>query len=296
MAAQRPGAAGVQAAPLLQPAAVIVARDVRRALAEDVGSGDLTAQLLPARLAAQARVITRDAALVCGSAWFGECFTQTDPAVEIDWLVAEATPVAAGAPICRLRGPARALVTAERTALNFLQTLSATASVTARYVEAVRGTRAVILDTRKTLPGLREAQKYAVRAGGGSNHRMGLHDAVLIKENHIAAAGSITAALGQARALNPGVLIETEVETFGELREALDAGADRILLDEFDLDELARAVREAGGRVPLEVSGGVSLERVRAIADTGVDYISVGALTKHVHAIDLSMRIELAPT
>ncbi|CAG0930176.1 partial nicotinate-nucleotide pyrophosphorylase (carboxylating), partial [Planctomycetaceae bacterium] len=189
---------------------------------------------------------------------------------------------------------ARALVSAERTALNFLQTLSATATTTAAFVDAVRGTHARILDTRKTIPGLRLAQKYAVRAGGGHNHRIGLFDAVLIKENHIAAAGSISAAIARARALHPGLLVETEVENFPELREALAAGADRIMLDEFELQELGRAVAETAGRVPLEVSGSVSLERVRAIAETGVDFISIGALTKHVRAIDLSMRIDIA--
>ena len=193
----------------------------------------------------------------------------------------------------KVEGAARALVSAERTALNFLQTLSGTATATAAYVEAARGTRTTILDTRKTLPGLRMAQKYAVCVGGGRNHRMGLYDAVLIKENHIAAAGSIAAAVRRARALHPDLLVETEVEDFTELREALAAGADRIMLDEFELHELAQAVAEAGGRVPLEVSGSVALERVRAIAETGVDYVSIGALTKNVRAIDLSMRIEL---
>ncbi|HET6545290.1 MAG TPA: carboxylating nicotinate-nucleotide diphosphorylase, partial [Rhodanobacteraceae bacterium] len=271
----------------------VIARDIRRALEEDVGSGDITADLLPRNAHARARVVARDAAVLCGTAWFDACFRQIDRSVQIEWQVAETGRVAAGAPLCRIEGPARALVTAERTALNFLQTLSATATATARFVEAVRGTRAIILDTRKTLPGLREAQKYAVRAGGGANHRMGLYDAVLIKENHIAAMGSIAAAVSRARALHPSVLIETEVENFAELREALAAGADRILLDEFDLDELVQAVKETAGRVPLEVSGGVALERVRAIAETGIDYISIGALTKHLHAIDLSMRVEL---
>ncbi|MGA9340852.1 MAG: carboxylating nicotinate-nucleotide diphosphorylase [Rhodanobacteraceae bacterium] len=271
----------------------IVQRDVRRALAEDIGSGDITSDLLPAEARARARIVTRDAAILCGCDWFAECFHAIDAAVRIEWRAREASPVAAGAVLCLVEGSARALVTAERTALNFLQTLSATATVTARYVQAVHGTRARILDTRKTLPGLRDAQKYAVRAGGGCNHRMGLYDAVLIKENHIAAMGSISAAVARARLLHPKVLVETEVETFAELREALAAQADRILLDEFDLDELAQAVRETAGKVPLEVSGGVALDRVRAIADTGVDYISIGALTKHVQAVDLSMRIEL---
>ncbi|MGA8277144.1 MAG: carboxylating nicotinate-nucleotide diphosphorylase [Rhodanobacteraceae bacterium] len=274
-------------------AAATVRRDVQRALDEDIGSGDLTADLLSPECKAHAQLITREEAVLCGAAWFTECFAQVDASVCIDWKAAEATRVAAGSLLCRIQGPARALVTAERTALNFLQTLSATATVAERYVRAVRGTRATILDTRKTIPGLREAQKYAVRVGGATNHRMGLHDAVLIKENHIAAMGSVSAAVARARALHPGVPVETEVESFAELREALEAGTDRILLDEFELDDLARAVREVAGRIPLEVSGSVGLERVRAIAETGVDFISVGSLTKHIHAVDLSMRIEL---
>lgn len=278
---------------LATPPSEAIARDVRAALAEDIGSGDVTADLLPERAQARARVITRENAVLCGRAWFDECFRQLDPAVRIEWAAADGERVAAGALLCRIEGAARALVTAERSALNFLQALSGTATTTATFVEAVRGTRTVVLDTRKTLPGLRLAQKYAVRAGGGANHRIGLFDAVLVKENHIAACGSIAAAVARARELHPGVLVETEVETFAELREALGAGADRIMLDEFELHELAQAVAEVGGRVPLEVSGSVALERVRAIAETGVDYVSIGALTKHVRAIDLSMRVEL---
>jgi len=270
-----------------------IARDVRRALEEDIGSGDVTADLLPAEARARARVISREAAVLCGGAWFDECFHQIDPDVRIEWATHDGERIAAGALLCQIEGRARALVTAERSALNFLQTLSATATATATYVEAARGTRAAILDTRKTLPGLRLAQKYAVRCGGGQNHRIGLYDAVLIKENHIAAAGSIHAAVARARTLHPGVLVETEVENFAELREALAAGVDRIMLDEFELHELSQAVTEVGGRVPLEMSGSVSLERVRAIAETGVDYVSIGALTKHIRALDLSMRIEL---
>ncbi|MGN6518439.1 MAG: carboxylating nicotinate-nucleotide diphosphorylase [Dokdonella sp.] len=249
--------------------------------------------MLPEGARGRARVITREAAILCGRDWFEECFRQLDRDVRFDWQAADGDRVTAGALLCRMEGRARALVTAERSALNFLQTLSATATTTATYVEAARGTRTAILDTRKTLPGLRLAQKYAVRVGGGLNHRIGLYDAVLIKENHIAAAGSIHAATARARALHPGVLVETEVENFAELREALAAGVDRIMLDEFELHELSQAVAEVGGRVPLEVSGSVSLERVRAIAETGVDYISVGALTKHIRALDLSMRVEL---
>jgi nicotinate-nucleotide pyrophosphorylase (carboxylating) len=271
----------------------VVERDVGRALEEDLGSGDVTADLLPAAARARARVITRDAAILCGSAWFDECFRRLDATARVEWHAADGDRVAAGTALCHVEGMARALVSAERTALNFLQTLSGTATATSAYVEAARGTRTTVLDTRKTLPGLRAAQKYAVRVGGGQNHRMGLYDAVLLKENHIAAAGSIAAAIQRARALHPDLLVETEVENFGELREALAAGADRIMLDEFELHELAQAVAEVGGRVPLEVSGSVALERVRAIAETGVDYVSIGALTKHVRAIDLSMRIEL---
>ncbi len=279
---------------LTPPDPALVARDVRRALDEDVGAGDVTADLLPADAHASARLLTRDAAVLCGRDWAQACFLHFDPQARIRWQAREGERVAAGSVLCQIEGTARALVSAERTALNFLQTLSATATTTAAFVDAVRGTHARILDTRKTIPGLRLAQKYAVRAGGGHNHRIGLFDAVLIKENHIAAAGSISAAIARARALHPGLLVETEVENFPELREALAAGADRIMLDEFELQELGRAVAETAGRVPLEVSGSVSLERVRAIAETGVDFISIGALTKHVRAIDLSMRIDIA--
>ena len=271
-------------------------RDVARALDEDIGSGDVTADLLPAGRSAQARVITREAAVICGHAWFEACFRQLDSATRVEWQVAEGERAAAGSLLCRIDGSVRALVSAERTALNCLQTLSATATSTSTYVDAVRGTRARILDTRKTLPGLRLAQKHAVRVGGGMNHRMGLHDAILIKENHIVAAGSISAAVARARSLHPAIMVEVEVENFSELREALACGADRIMLDEFELDELVQAVAEVDGRVALEVSGGVSIDRVRAIAETGVDFISVGALTKHVRAVDLSMRIDLAQT
>lgn len=281
---------------VVPPSHELVARDVRRALEEDIGSGDVTADLLPAGAHARARVITREAAVLCGRAWFDECFHQLDPDTRIEWHAADGERVAAGALLCHIEGVARSLVSAERSALNFLQALSGTATVTSTYVEAARGTRTVILDTRKTLPGLRMAQKYAVRTGGGSNHRLGLYDAILIKENHVIAAGSIKAAILRARALHPDLLVETEVENFAELREALEAGADRIMLDEFELHELAQAVAEVGGRVPLEVSGSVALDRVRAIAETGVDYVSIGALTKHVRAIDLSMRIELMDT
>lgn len=271
----------------------IVRIDVQRALTEDIGSGDVTADLLPADIAARARVLTRESAVVCGKDWFTACFSEVDARTEVEWLVDEGARVAPGQLLCHVSGPVRALVSAERSALNFLQTLSATATVTSLYVDAIRGTRTRILDTRKTLPGLRHAQKYAVRIGGGENHRIGLFDAVLIKENHIAAAGSLTAAVATARQLHPSIMVEVEVENFSELREALSAAVDRIMLDEFELDELVQAVAEVDGRVPLEVSGGVGIDRVRAIAETGVDFISIGALTKHVRAIDLSMRIEL---
>lgn len=265
--------------------------DVERALAEDIGSGDVTADLLPADARASARVITREAAVLSGRPWFDACFRALDPAMEITWAVDDGAHVAANDTLCTLRGLARALVGGERCALNFLQTLSATATATARHVEAVQGARCAILDTRKTLPGLRLAQKYAVRCGGGSNHRIGLFDAILIKENHIAAAGSLAAAVTAARARHPQLLLEVEVEDFAELRDALALNVDRIMLDEFSLTDVRRAVTQVAGRVPLEVSGSVALDDLRALAATGVDYISIGALTKHVRAIDLSMRI-----
>ena len=271
----------------------IVVADVQRALSEDIGSGDVTADLLPQDHLTRARVLTRESAVICGQAWFTACFSEVDPRTQVEWLIEEGARADAGQLLCHVSGPVRALVTAERSALNFLQTLSATATVTSLYVDAIRGTKTRILDTRKTLPGLRYAQKYAVRTGGGENHRIGLYDAVLIKENHIAAAGSLASAVATARRLHPSILIEVEVENFSELREALSAGADRIMLDEFELDELVQAVAEVDGRVPLEVSGGVAIDKVRAIAETGVDFISIGALTKHVRAIDLSMRIEM---
>jgi nicotinate-nucleotide pyrophosphorylase (carboxylating) len=274
-----------------EPAAIHA--DVRRALSEDFGGGDVTADLLPADAQAQARVIAREPAVICGRPWFDACFRELDPHAIIDWGVAEGTRIGVDGVVCELRGNARALVGAERCALNFLQTLSGTATITAQYADAVRGTRATILDTRKTVPGLRLAQKYAVRCGGATNHRIGLFDAILIKENHIAAAGSLTAAARAARARHPDLLLEVEVENFEELDQALAAGVNRIMLDEFSLDDIRRAVAHVAGRVQLEVSGSVSLERVRALAETGVDYISVGALTKHVRAIDYSMRIEV---
>jgi nicotinate-nucleotide pyrophosphorylase (carboxylating) len=264
---------------------------VSRALEEDLGRGDLTAALIPANRTMQAQVITRDDAVLCGQPWFDEVFRQLDRRVRVEWSVRDGDAIRADQLLCTLEGPARALLTGERTALNFLQTLSGTATVTRRYVEAVAGTRAVILDTRKTLPGLRTAQKYAVRCGGGENHRMGLYDAILIKENHIAAAGSVANAVRLSRLQSPtGVTVEVEVETLEQLREALVAGADRLLLDNFSLKRLREAVQESAGRARLEASGGITLDNIRAIAETGVDSISIGALTKHVRAVDLSMR------
>jgi nicotinate-nucleotide pyrophosphorylase (carboxylating) len=281
------------ASSLAVPDAAQIAIDVERALAEDLGQGDATAKLLPGDALAHAVLTCRDAAVIAGTPWFDVCFRRLDPAVQIDWQVRDGQSVEAGAVICRLSGHARSLVTAERSALNFLQLLSATATVTAAYVAAVAGTSVRILDTRKTIPGLRIAQKYAVRCGGGHNHRMGLYDAILIKENHIIAAGSIAAAVLTARQLHPDLLLEVEVENLDELAQALDAGADRIMLDNFDLAQMTEAVNRTAGRAPLEVSGNVDLQTIGEFARTGVDFISVGALTKHVRAIDLSLRLQL---
>jgi nicotinate-nucleotide pyrophosphorylase (carboxylating) len=269
-----------------------IRRDVDRALAEDIGSGDATASLIAADAIAIGTVVTRENAVLCGRPWFDACFRALDADIAIEWLADEGSAVGAGQRLCSLRGKARALLSGERCALNFLQTLSATATATARHVEAVRGTHAVILDTRKTLPGLRIAQKYAVRCGGGANLRIGLFDAILIKENHIAAAGSLPAAVRAARAQHPQLTVEVEVENFDELDQALAAGVDRIMLDDFSIGDMRRAVDRVAGRIALEASGGVGLDSLRAIAETGVDYISIGALTKHVRAIDLSMRIQ----
>jgi nicotinate-nucleotide pyrophosphorylase (carboxylating) len=266
---------------------------VSRALREDIGSGDVTADLIPASARAHAQVLCREPALLCGAPWFDATFRQLDPAVRIDWCFAEGAPVPADSIVCELTGPARPILTGERTALNFLQLLSATATVTQRYVQALAGTRCRILDTRKTIPGLRSAQKYAVRCGGGDNHRLGLHDMVLIKENHIAAAGSIAVAVSAARSHAPALAVEVEVENLEQLRQALDAGAERVMLDNFDHPSMRSAValnRAHPRPALLEVSGGVTLESLAAIAATGVDYISVGSLTKNIDAIDLSMR------
>jgi nicotinate-nucleotide pyrophosphorylase (carboxylating) len=270
-------------------------RQVEAALREDLGSGDVTASLVPAAQRVRGSVITREAAVLCGRAWVEETFRQLDPKVQLTWQAADGERIAPEQIILSVAGPARPVLSGERTALNFLQLLSGTATVTRRFVDAVAGTQCRILDTRKTVPGLRTAQKYAVRCGGAQNHRMGLYDQVLIKENHIAAAGSLTAAIEAARRSAPGVAIEVEVETLAELQEALDARPDIIMLDEFSLEDMRAAValnRAQGAFARLEVSGSVALESVPAIAATGVDYISVGALTKHVRAIDLSMRLE----
>jgi nicotinate-nucleotide pyrophosphorylase (carboxylating) len=267
---------------------------VSRALREDVGTGDLTASLIPKDKQAHAHVITREAAVLCGTAWFDEVFRQLDSAIRIRWSARDGDRIAAGQKLCEIEGPAGPVLTGERTALNFLQLLSSTATTTRQYVDAIAGTNCRILDTRKTIPGLRLAQKYAVLCGGGTNHRIGLFDAILIKENHIAAAGSIPAAIAAARRLNDRVMVEVEVENFDELNQALEANADRILLDNFTLDDMRRAVSIARAhrhsRVELEASGNMSLDGLRAVAETGVDFISAGGLTKHVRAVDLSMR------
>lgn len=266
---------------------------VTAALAEDIGTGDLTAAIIRADTVARARVICREPAILCGRAWFDAVFRQLDAAIRIDWEVNDGDAVGVDAVLCYLHGPARAMLSGERTALNFLQNLSATATETHRYANVVRGTGAQILDTRKTIPCLRSAQKYAVSCGGGKNHRMGLYDMILIKENHILASGSIATAVETARRQNPNVMIEVETETLEEMKQALNAGADIIMLDNFDLASMREAVTLVNHRCNLEASGGVNLDTVRAIAETGVDYISVGALTKDIRSIDLSMRFVL---
>ena len=271
-----------------------IERNVAAALSEDVGSGDLTAQLVPAGRIARATIVSREHAVLCGSAWFERCFRKLDATIEIAWRVRDGERLSPGQTVCEIAGPARALLTGERTALNFLQMLSGVASKARQYADAVAGTKAQVVDTRKTLPGLRLAQKYAVLCGGGGNHRIGLHDAILIKENHILAAGSIAAAMATAQAIAAAAghckFIQVEVENLDELRQALDAGAAMILLDNMSLDQMREAVAIASGKAVLEASGNVSLDTVRAIAETGVDRISVGSLTKDVRALDLSMR------
>ncbi len=277
-------------APLTPPAPDQVQADVARALAEDIGSGDVTAALLPDR-PDRAYLLCKQDAVIAGRPWFDATHRALDPQVRIEWQVAEGDAVRAGTVLALLHGRNRSLVSAERTSLNFLQTLSGTATTTARYVAAVVGTGTRILDTRKTLPGLRVAQKYAVRCGGGDNHRLGLFDTVMLKENHIRAAGSLTAAVNAARAQWPRLPLVVEVEDLDQLREALAVGCDRILIDDFDAATRREAVRIAAGRIPLEVSGSVDLTGLRAIAEDGVDCISIGGLTKHVQAIDLSLKL-----
>lgn len=272
------------------PADAVIEGDVARALAEDLGSGDVTASLLP-DVPEHGYILLKETAVVAGRPWFDACFRALDPAVRIDWRVAEGDRVNAGTVVCTFAGRSRTLVSAERCALNFLQTLSGTATATAEFVARLDGTRTRVLDTRKTLPGLRLAQKYAVRAGGGENHRLGLHDAVMLKENHIHAAGSIAAAAAQARQRFPTLPLIIEVENLIELREALATDCTRILIDDFSNADMREAVKIAGGKIPLEVSGSVDLPRLREIADAGVDFVSVGALTKHVRAVDFSMRL-----
>lgn len=267
-----------------------VAANVKLALEEDLGSGDLTAQLIPSQAKAAAKVVTRNSGVFCGQPWVDETCRQTDPAIALRWQVADGEEIAAGQELLDLQGPARSLLTAERTLLNFAQLLSGTATRTRRWVALVKGTRAQLLDTRKTIPGLRLAQKHAVRCGGGGNHRMGLFDAYLVKENHIAVAGSVAAALERARSLNPGLPVEVEAESLAQLDEALAAGAERILLDNFSAEQCAAAVARAAGRAKLEASGGINEGNLAAIARTGVDWVSVGALTKDVRPLDFSMR------
>ena len=267
--------------------------DIRPYLAEDVGTGDITAAIIAESTHAEAEVITREELVLCGQAWFEAVFKQLNADIQIDWLVKEGDSVAENTLLCKLKGSARALLTGERTALNLLQTLSATATVARHYAEAVKGTHCKVLDTRKTIPGLRDAQKYAVKCGGCYNHRIGLYDGVLIKENHIMAAGSIAKAIQTARTLS-SVPVEIEVESLAQLQEAIVAKPDRIMLDNFSLDDLRTAVALTASNIELEASGNISLANIRTIAETGVNFISIGALTKHIKAVDLSMRIKLA--
>jgi nicotinate-nucleotide pyrophosphorylase (carboxylating) len=280
--------------PMTSPLPGDISAVVAAALAEDIGAGDLTADLVDPSKIARAQVVAREPATLCGCAWFDEAFHQIDKRIAVSWRARDGEPIDTDFVVCELRGPARGLLTGERTALNFLQTLSATATATRALVGLLAGTKTRVLDTRKTLPGLRLAQKYAVRCGGGENHRLGLYDAILIKENHVAAAGGIRKAVEAARKRSPRVPLEVEVENLAELVEALGTEADRVMLDDFAIADVKRAVElrnaHPGGRKELEVSGGVSADGLAAIAATGVDYVSVGALTKHVRAIDFSMR------
>ena len=268
-------------------------RTVRAALDEDIGSGDITADLIPREQTASATVICRETAVVCGQAWFNAVFAELDSRISISWLVRDGDTVRDNETLCTLSGPARPLLTGERTALNFLQTLSATATRAHRYAETIADLPVRVLDTRKTIPGLRRAQKYAIRVGGCDNHRSGLYDGILIKENHIAAAGSISKAVMNARKANLNVMVEVEVENDDQIQQALAAGADRLLLDNFSLPALTAAVQAVAGRAELEASGGITLENLREVAETGVDFISIGALTKDIHAIDLSMMFDI---
>ena len=270
-----------------------ITAQVKLALQEDIGSGDVTADLIPADGISVAQVICRDDAILSGVAWFDEVFKQIDSSTEVIWNYKDGDAIAAGSILCSISGNSRAILSGERAALNFVQTLSATATLTHQFVDEIKNTKARILDTRKTLPNLRDAQKYAVLCGGGKNHRIGLYDMILIKENHIMAAGSITKAVSQAKKSHPSIRIEVETENLKEFREASIAGADIIMLDNFDLKVMGEAVAENNGKVTLEASGGVNMDTVKAIAETGVDFISVGEITKDIKAVDLSMRFEL---
>ena len=277
---------------LLNQLKQVIDENTQTALAEDIGTGDLTASLLPASQTAHARVISREDAILCGIPWFEACFRKLDPELAIRWHAREGERIYPNQLLCDIEGNTRALLTAERPALNFLQTLSGTATLARRYADAIAGTNAVVMDTRKTLPGLRIAQKYAIRTGGGANQRIGLYDGILIKENHIAAAGGIRPVLEAAFALKAGVPIQIEVESLDELKEALDAGASLILIDNFSINQMREAVKIAKGRAILEASGNITLDNVRDVALTGVQRISIGSLTKHVRAVDLSMRVQ----
>jgi nicotinate-nucleotide pyrophosphorylase (carboxylating) len=277
---------------LLEAIEARIEHDVSCALAEDLGSGDITAELIPEDCTWKASVYSRESAILCGRNWFDAVFHHLDERTEVRWYAADGDAIAAHQVVCTLKGPARCLLSGERTALNFLQTLSGTATLARSYARQLEGLQTRVLDTRKTIPGLRRAQKYAVRCGGCHNHRFGLYDAFLIKENHIAAAGSIAQAIQTARQHKPDFMVEIEVESLEQLQQALDAGADRILLDNFRLAQLNKAVTLTRRRAQLEASGGITLDNIRQYAQTGVDYISVGALTKNVRAIDLSMRFD----
>ena len=275
----------------MKPDAETVKRDVRLALGEDVGCGDINAALIPPHRRAEARVVTRDGGIFCGRPWVAAACAEVARAIELQWHVADGDRIAAGDCLLELAGPARGLLTVERTAINFMQLLSGTATAARRFADATADAKAVVLDTRKTLPGLRAAQKYAVRVGGARNHRMGLFDAYLLKENHLAAAGGITAAVAEARRRHPAKPVQVEVECNAQLREAIAAGASRVLLDNYNLEDLREAVAIAAGRVVLEASGAITLDNAAAVAHTGVDYLSIGAITKHVVPLDMSMRI-----